>query len=57
MNTAITEWDLVQTKKFAYDEGFIDGAKYAIEYLIDLFDGIENTDIYKDYFPKSKENI
>jgi hypothetical protein len=38
-----------------YQEGFIDGAKYAIEYLIPLFDGVEDTDIYKDYFPESKE--
>ena len=33
-----------------YQQGFIDGAKYAIEYLMDLFDGVEDTDIYKDYF-------
>jgi hypothetical protein len=38
-----------------YQQGFIDGAKYAIEYLSDLFDGIEETDIYADYFSNEEE--
>ena len=38
-----------------YQQGFIDGAKYAIEYLMDLFDGVEDTDIYKDYFNDEEE--
>ena len=56
MNTAITEWDLSQAKQAARDEGFVDGAKYAIEYLSDVFDGVEDTDIYADYFNDTKEN-
>lgn len=31
-------------------EAFKEGARYAIEYLMDLFDGVEDTDIYADYF-------
>jgi hypothetical protein len=31
-------------------ESFKEGARYAIEYLMDLFDGIDETDIYSDYF-------
>jgi hypothetical protein len=46
---------LKQVKKAAYDQGFIDGAKYAIEYLMDLFDGVEDTDIYADYFNDEEE--
>ena len=46
------------TKPDLYQQGFIDGAKYAIEYLADLFEGVTNTDIYKDYFStlENKEN-
>jgi hypothetical protein len=43
------------TKPDLYQQGFIDGAKYAIEYLMDLFDGVEDTDIYKDYFSDEEE--
>jgi hypothetical protein len=39
-----------QNGKKTYAEGYTDGAQYAIEYLGDLFDGVEDTDIYADYF-------
>jgi hypothetical protein len=47
--------NLMTNKPDLYQQGFIDGAKYAIEYLMDLFDGIEETDIYKDYFNDEEE--
>jgi hypothetical protein len=39
----------------AEENEFIKGAKYAIEYLMEIFDGIEDTDIYSDYFGKDKD--
>ena len=54
-NNSLKLLGLKQIKKAAYDEGFIDGAKYAIEYLMDLFDGVEDTDIYADYFNDEEE--
>ena len=55
INNSMSDAILSQIKKAAYDQGFIDGAKYAIEYLNDLFDGIEETDIYADYFSNEEE--
>ena len=33
-----------------YGEEFKDGAQYALEYLSDLYEGLEETDIWADYF-------
>ena len=46
---AISEWDLIQANSKGYKEGIV----YALEYLSDLYDGIEETDIWKEYI---KEN-
>ena len=54
-NNSMSDAILKQVKKAAYDQGFIDGAKYAIEDLMDLFDGVEDTDIYADYFNDEEE--
>jgi len=32
-----------------YGEEFKDGAQYALEYLSDLYEGVEETDIWADY--------
>lgn len=36
----------------AYDKG----AKYVLEYLADVFEGVEDTDVWKDFFRDDKEN-
>lgn len=33
-----------------YGEEFKEGAQYALEYLSDLYEGVEETDIWADYF-------
>jgi hypothetical protein len=33
-----------------YGTEYREGAQYALEYLSDLYDGIEETDIWADYF-------
>jgi hypothetical protein len=35
-----------------YGEEFKDGAQYALEYLSDLYEGVEETDIWADYMDK-----
>lgn len=32
-----------------YGEEYKEGAQYALEYLSDLYDGVEETDIWADY--------
>lgn len=34
-------------------KAYEDGIRYAIEYLSDLYDGIEETDIYAEYMKES----
>lgn len=36
-------------------DDFKDGVRYALEYLADLYEGIEETDLWKDYI-EGKEN-
>lgn len=37
-----------------YGEEYKEGARYALEYLSDLYDGIQETDIWADYFPEEE---
>lgn len=37
-----------------YGEEYKEGAQYALEYLSDLYDGIQETDIWADYFPEEE---
>ena len=42
---------MAKTYEEAIGEAFIDGVKYALEYLEDVYgDGLMETDIWKDYF-------
>ena len=40
----------------AYDKAFDDGAKYVLEYLADVFEGVEDTDVWTDFFGDDKED-
>lgn len=37
-----------------YGEEFKDGAQYALEYLSDLYEGVEETDIWADYMDEEE---
>ena len=39
-----------------YNRGFEAGAKYVLEYLADVFEGVEDTDVWKDFFGNDKED-
>lgn len=39
-----------------YGEEYKEGAQYALEYLSDLYDGVEETDIWSDYFTEEEAN-
>lgn len=36
-----------------YGEEYKEGAQYALEYLSDLYDGVEETDIWADYMKEA----
>ena len=38
-----------------YQEGFDTGAKYVLEYLAEVFEGVEDTDVWKDFFGESEK--
>lgn len=38
-----------------YDKGFDAGAKYVLEYLADVFEGVEDTDVWTDFFGESED--
>lgn len=38
------------------NEQFAEGVRHALEYLGDLFEGVEDTDIYKEYMEDELEN-
>ena len=33
-----------------YESGFDDGAKYVLQYLAEVFEGVEDTDVWEDFF-------
>ena len=37
-----------------YNRGFEAGAKYVLEYLADVFEGVEDTDVWTDFFGVSE---
>jgi hypothetical protein len=39
----------IEASAYWHGEEFKEGAQYALEYLSDLYDGIEETDIWADY--------
>lgn len=39
-----------------YQDGFETGAKYVLEYLADVFEGVEDTDVWKDFFGDGEKN-
>jgi hypothetical protein len=45
LNNSMSDAILEQIKGAAFQEG----ARYALEYLSDLYDGIKETDIWADY--------
>jgi hypothetical protein len=47
---AIYSMKEVAGDSYWYGEEFKDGAQYALEYLSDLYEGVEETDIWADYF-------
>ena len=38
-----------------YNRGFEAGAKYVLEYLADVFEGVEDTDVWKDFIGESEK--
>jgi hypothetical protein len=40
----------IEGSSYWYGEEYKEGAQYALEYLSDLYDGVEETDIWSDYF-------
>ena len=38
----------------AYEEGFDTGAEYVLRYLAEVFEGVEDTDVWADFFPNEK---
>lgn len=40
----------VEGSSYWYGTEVIEGAQYALEYLSDLYEGVEETDIWADYF-------
>lgn len=47
---AIPMREVVSGDSYWYGEEFKEGAQYALEYLSDLYEGVEETDIWADYF-------
>ena len=39
----------------AYEEGYNEGAIYVLQYLADVFEGVEDTDVWQDFFGESEE--
>jgi hypothetical protein len=37
-----------------YDKGFDAGAQYVLQYLAEVFEGVEDTDVWADFFPETK---
>lgn len=37
-----------------YGTEVVEGAQYVLEYLTDLYEGIQETDIWSDYFPEEE---
>jgi hypothetical protein len=37
-----------------YQEGFQEGAEYVLRYLADVFEGVEDTDVWSDFIPETK---
>ena len=38
-----------------YEQGVEDGGKYVLRYLADVFEGVEDTDVWADFFGESEE--
>ena len=39
-----------------YESGFDDGAKYVLQYLAEVFEGVEDTSVWEDFFGNNKED-
>ena len=39
-----------------YEKAFDDGAKYVLGYLAEVFEGVEDTDVWTDFFGESEES-
>ena len=39
----------------AYEDGFQEGAEYVLNYLSDLYEGVEDTDVWADFFPNAED--
>ena len=38
-----------------YEKAFDDGAKYVLQYLAEVFEGVEDTSVWEDFFGKSED--
>ena len=38
----------------AFEDGFQEGGEYVLNYLADLYEGVEDTDVWADFFPETK---
>ena len=39
-----------------HETGFIEGARYVLTYLVDVFEGIEDTDVWAEFFGESEDS-
>jgi len=46
--------DLDKMVRDAFDEGYQEGAEYVLQYLVDVFEGVEDTDVWADFFPNAE---
>ena len=51
---AIYSMKEVAGDSYWYGEEFKEGAQYALEYLSDLYEGVEETDIWSDYMDEEE---
>ena len=38
-----------------FDRGYQEGAEYVLQYLADVFEGVEDTDVWADFFPNAED--
>ena len=51
MNNSMSDAILEQIKRLSYEEGMRD----ALTYLAELYDGVEDTDLWADYFTEENK--
>ena len=47
--------DLDKMVRDAFDEGYQEGAEYVLQYLVDVFEGVEDTDVWADFISDAED--